>query len=78
MIWYGIAGNVKDYLFGSHNSMERGAKIASEKLDISTYLDMNMRLGEGSGAVLMFSMIEAAISMNNEMITFEEAGFIVD
>lgn len=70
--------NVKDYLIGSHNSMELGARIASDRLDVSTYLDMNMRLGEGSGAVLMFSMIEAAISMNNEMITFEEAGFIVD
>lgn len=70
--------DVKDYLIGSHNSLERGAKIASKKLGIPTYLDMNMRLGEGSGAVLMFAMIEAALAMNDEMITFEEAGFIVD
>jgi len=78
LIATGLNPGVKDYLFGSHNSMEPGARIASEKLDLDTYLDMNMRLGEGSGAVLMFSMIEAALSMNDEMITFEEAGFIVD
>ena len=70
--------NVKDYLFGSHNSLELGAQVASKHLGLDTYLDMNMRLGEGSGAVLMFSILESALSMNNEMITFDEAGFIVD
>jgi nicotinate-nucleotide--dimethylbenzimidazole phosphoribosyltransferase len=69
---------VRDYLFGSHNSIELGAQVASKYLQLDTYLDMNMRLGEGSGAVLMFSILESAVSMNNVMITFEEAGFIVD
>jgi nicotinate-nucleotide--dimethylbenzimidazole phosphoribosyltransferase len=35
---------------------------------------MNLRLGEGSGALLAFSLIEAACYMNKEMITFDEAG----
>ena len=78
LIAIALNANVKDYLLGSHNSLEQGAKIASRALNVPTYLDMNMRLGEGSGAVLMFGIIEASIAMNNEMITFEEAGFIVD
>lgn len=73
-----IEPKVKDYLFASHSSLELGASKASELLGLGTYLDMNMRLGEGTGAVLMFNIIEAATYMNDEMITFEEAGFIVD
>lgn len=69
---------VKEYLFASHSSLELGAKRATELLGLTTSLDMNMRLGEGTGAVLMFNMIEAATYMNNVMITFDEAGFIVD
>lgn len=73
-----IEPKVKDYLFASHSSLELGAKKATEILDLSPVLDMNMRLGEGTGAVLMFNIIEASIFMNNEMVTFDEAGFIVD
>lgn len=73
-----IEPKVKDYLIASHSSLELGASKATDLLGLSTYLDMNMRLGEGTGAVLMFNIIEAATYMNDEMITFEEAGFIVD
>lgn len=78
LIAVAIEPKVKEYLFASHSSLEMGARKASELLGLSTSLDMNMRLGEGTGAVLMFHMIEAATYMNDEMITFEEAGFIVD
>ncbi len=73
-----IEPKVKDYLFASHSSLEPGAKKASELLGLKPCLDMNMRLGEGTGAVLMFNIIEAATFMNSEMLTFKEAGFIVD
>lgn len=73
-----LSPNVLAYLFGSHASMEAGAKKASDLLGLETSLHMNLRLGEGTGAVLMFNMIEAALSMNDVMITFDEAGFIVD
>lgn len=73
-----IEPKVKEYLFGSHSSKELGASKASDLLGLPTPLDMDMRLGEGTGAVLMINMIEAATFMNNEMITFDEAGFIVD
>ncbi|MFZ7132743.1 MAG: nicotinate-nucleotide--dimethylbenzimidazole phosphoribosyltransferase [Eubacteriales bacterium] len=66
-----------DYLICSHSSAEKGAKIAEGLLGFKPYLQMNMRLGEGSGAVLAFSVIEAAISMIKEMGTFAEAGIDV-
>lgn len=69
---------VKNYLFVSHNSLEPGAKLATEMLGLESPLNMNMRLGEGTGAVLMFNIIEASTFVNNEMATFEEADFIVD
>lgn len=73
-----IEPKVKDYLFGSHCSLELGAQKATEILELTPVLNMNMRLGEGTGAVLMFNVIEAATFMNNEMLTFTESGFVVD
>jgi nicotinate-nucleotide--dimethylbenzimidazole phosphoribosyltransferase len=64
----------KKYMIASHASMEKGAKAASDYLGLQPMLDMNMRLGEGSGAALAFNIIEAALLMNKNMITFEEAG----
>lgn len=65
---------VREYLICSHSSKEKGAKKASEILEFNTMLDMDMRLGEGSGAALAFNIVEAAIFMNKKMVTFEEAG----
>lgn len=73
-----IEPRVKNYLFPSHSSMEKGANKALELLGLRPMLDMDMRLGEGTGAVLAFNIIEAAVFMNNEMITFEEAGIATD
>lgn len=66
---------VKNYLFGSHFSKEKGAIYASEKLGLKTPLHLELRLGEGTGAVIMFSIIDFALSMNNNMVTFDEGGF---
>lgn len=73
-----IEPKVKDYIFSSHGSMEPGARIGADYLDLKHYLQLDMRLGEGTGAVLMFNIIDAACHMNRHMLTFEEAGFIVD
>lgn len=62
------------YLIPSHASIEKGGINASKLLDLKPMLNMNMRLGEGSGAALAFNIIEAATFMNKEMVTFEEAG----
>ncbi len=66
--------DVKAYLFPSHASEEKSAALATELLGMKPFLNLNMRLGEGSGSVLAFNIIEAACTMLNDMITFEEAG----
>lgn len=65
---------VKGYLIPSHFSKEKAAKVALDIVGLKPMLDLDMRLGEGSGAVLAFSIIEAATDMNRIMITFEESG----
>lgn len=77
VIAVGLKPEVKAYLVPSHKSMEKGAKLASEFLGVVPYLDMDMRLGEGTGAVLMFGILEAAVMMAKEMATFEGAGIAV-
>jgi nicotinate-nucleotide--dimethylbenzimidazole phosphoribosyltransferase len=64
----------KDYIISSHHSLEKGAKVAIECLGINPMLYMDMRLGEGSGAALAFHIVESAVWMNRDMITFEESG----
>ncbi len=73
-----IDPKVKNYLFASHASMEKGAAKASELLGLKPMLNMEMRLGEGTGGVMTFNIIEAATFMNNEMATFEEVGIVRD
>ncbi len=64
---------VLDYLFFSHNSQERGHKAFFEQFDIRPILDLELRLGEGTGAALAFPIIEAALKIYNEMATFSSA-----
>jgi nicotinate-nucleotide--dimethylbenzimidazole phosphoribosyltransferase len=64
----------RGYILPSHISNEKASRIASEYIGLKPFLDLNMRLGEGSGAALAFSIIEAATDMNRIMITFEESG----
>lgn len=74
----GLLPGAKAYWIASHQSLEAGAQIAAAHLGFKAYLNLGMRLGEGTGAVIMFSVIEAALSMNTNMITFKEASFVVD
>ncbi len=69
-----MAPQVKDYLFPSHLSEEPGHRLVLEELGLKPFLLLNMRLGEGTGAVLGMFIIEAAVKVLNEMATFEEAG----
>jgi nicotinate-nucleotide--dimethylbenzimidazole phosphoribosyltransferase len=77
LIAYKINPLVLEYIIPSHASEEKGAKIASEYLGLRPPLNLGLRLGEGTGAALMFNIIEAATHMNSDMITFDEAGFRV-
>lgn len=63
---------VRDYCFTSHKSYEIGYSIAINELGLSPILDLGMRLGEGSGCPIAFSVIDFANSMMKNMATFEE------
>jgi len=66
--------HVKDYMIAAHTSVEVGQQIAWRFLGQTPLLDLHMRLGEGSGAVLAMHLVEAAVRVYNEMATFDEAG----
>lgn len=65
---------VRDYLFAGHVSVERGHHVILEQLKLSPLLDLNLRLGEGTGAVLAMTIIDAALQLHRDMATFAEAG----
>lgn len=63
---------IKEFCFTSHKSEEIGYNLAIEELGLNPMLDLNMRLGEGSGCPIAFSVIDFSIAMMNNMATFEE------
>lgn len=69
-----INPKVKDILIPSHASAEKSASLASETLGIKPFFDLEMRLGEGSGAVLSMNLCEMAVAVLNHMKTFDELG----
>lgn len=62
-----LAPEIKPYLIPSHYSAEKGARIALAHLEMEPYLNMGMRLGEGSGAALAMPIVEAACAMYRDM-----------
>jgi nicotinate-nucleotide--dimethylbenzimidazole phosphoribosyltransferase len=70
---YKINPLVKEYIFASHLSAEPGAAFAMQEIGLKPMLNLNMRLGEGSGCPLAFNIIEAALFTMDNMGTFEEA-----
>jgi nicotinate-nucleotide--dimethylbenzimidazole phosphoribosyltransferase len=69
-----IEPKARDYMIASHCSAEKGHKIMLEYLGLKPILDLNLRLGEGTGSALAINIIEAAVKVLNEMATFESAG----
>jgi len=69
-----LAPGVRNYLFAGHLSAEPGHRLVLEDLDLRPLLQLDMRLGEGTGAVLASFILEAACRLLREMATFEEAG----
>ncbi len=65
---------VRGYLFAGHVSVEHGHHVILEQLKLSPLLDLNLRLGEGTGAVLATTLIDAALRLHRDMATFAEAG----
>ena len=69
-----LAPHSVDYLVAGHLSVEPGARVALEKLGLEPVLDLEMRLGEGTGALLAVPLVQAASRVLVEMKTLEEAG----
>ncbi len=65
---------VTDHIFAGHCSEEPGHKSMLEHLGLEPILDLGMRLGEGTGGTLSMSIMEAAVQVFNNVLTFEEAG----
>ncbi len=74
LIAFSLEPKVKDYMFAAHCSVERGHKITLNYLGLKPILDLNLRLGEGTGAALGISIIEAGIKILTQMATFQDAG----
>lgn len=74
LIAYYIEPKTKDFMFAAHNSQEIGHRAMLESIGLRPILDLDLRLGEGTGAALAMLIIEAGLKIYNEMATFGEAG----
>ena len=74
LIAQALCPTARDYMIASHRSAEKGHGIALSHLNLLPLLELDMRLGEGSGAVLAMPIIEAAAACLSDMATFGEAG----
>ncbi len=73
LIAAGLYPQIRNYIFISHLSAERGHRAMCAALGVKPLLDLDLRLGEGTGACLGISLVEAGVKVLNEMATFEEA-----
>jgi nicotinate-nucleotide--dimethylbenzimidazole phosphoribosyltransferase len=74
MIAVGLTPQVRPYLIASHRSQERGHRLMLDWLGLHPLLDLDLRLGEGTGAALGMWLAEAACRTLSQMATFDQAG----
>ncbi len=70
----GLVPACRDYMIASHQSAEIGHRIVLDSLGLRPLLDLNLRLGEGTGACLAIGLLHSSIKLMTEMATFENAG----
>lgn len=73
LIAFHLAPQTKNYMIASHCSVEIGHKIILDHIGLKPILDLNLRLGEGTGAALCMNIVEASVKILTEMATFQEA-----
>lgn len=71
-LYYGIQPLTREYMFPSHLSEEPEYKLAVDELKLEPFLDLNMRLGDGSGCPIAMNIIELALAISNNMMSFED------
>jgi nicotinate-nucleotide--dimethylbenzimidazole phosphoribosyltransferase len=74
LVAVGLQPRCGDFLLASHRSDERGHQAILDRLNLVPLLELNLRLGEGTGACLGISLLHAAIKILTQMATFDEAG----
>jgi nicotinate-nucleotide--dimethylbenzimidazole phosphoribosyltransferase len=73
LIAYQLKPEVKDYMIAAHCSVEKGHKAVLGYLGLKPLLNLDLRLGEGTGAALAMNVIEASVKILTEMATFQSA-----
>lgn len=74
LIAYTLNPDVADYLFAAHTSVEKGHQAMLAHMKLRPILNLDLRLGEGTGAALTMTVIDAGLKIYREMATFSEAG----
>jgi nicotinate-nucleotide--dimethylbenzimidazole phosphoribosyltransferase len=74
LIAFLLEPRISGFMFSAHRSVERAQDAMLERMGLEPILDLQMRLGEGTGAALAMPVIEAGAKVIREMATFEEAG----
>jgi nicotinate-nucleotide--dimethylbenzimidazole phosphoribosyltransferase len=74
LVAVGLCPAIREYLIASHRSTEPGHGFILRNLDLRPLFDLDMRLGEGTGAVLALNLAEASLRILREMATFAAAG----
>lgn len=74
MLAKALAPQSVDYMIAAHQSLEFGHRFMLEELGLKPVLNLNLRLGEGTGAALTMNIVEAAAQVISRMLTFADAG----
>ncbi len=69
-----LNSRISRYLVAAHRSVERGHTVMLERMNLVPLLDLDMRLGEGTGAALGMGLVEAGVKILTEVLTFDNAG----
>lgn len=72
LVAYKISNTSKEYMFASHISHEAGYNIAVKEIGLNPMLNLDMRLGEGSGCPIAMNIIDTSLAVIKNMATFDE------
>lgn len=69
-----LCPQVRDYLIAAHTSVEVGHRLVLERMELLPLLNLDLRLGEGTGAMMALHLVDDAVAIRDEMATFAQAG----